>query len=232
MRTEYFINNNGVTIHCISKHFTPNSTPLIIVPGMGNSAEHIEEDLNNLLTYPHIIISLRGHGKSESPKQGYDFNAQVSDVQAIIQHFNLLQFYIFGISMGVAIAIQIAYNNPNKVKGLIMGDYPPFYPPLDQKWANQALKNLSDSALSEAAINGLVADCVEYKEVMPLLIEINCKTLLICGGQPDSMFPVKFVEKISEMLPQLKVNTLAQSGHWLFEPEPEPLINLITKFVE
>ncbi|MBK9460350.1 MAG: hypothetical protein IPN94_13210 [Sphingobacteriales bacterium] len=51
MRQDYFVDNNGVAIHFVVLHQpTTNNTqiPWIMIPGMGNSANEIIEDLRDL----------------------------------------------------------------------------------------------------------------------------------------------------------------------------------------
>ena len=73
MRQDYFVDNNGVAIHFVVLHQpTTNNTqiPWIMIPGMGNSANEIIEDLRDSFPVYQIHINLRGRGKSDSPDTG------------------------------------------------------------------------------------------------------------------------------------------------------------------
>ena len=82
---EGFADNKGVKIHYITVNANDSEIPLLMIPGMTNSADEIMEDLgNNNFGRYCIHISIRGRGKSNSPDSGYSFEEQVSDINAVV----------------------------------------------------------------------------------------------------------------------------------------------------
>lgn len=138
---EHSVNNQGVTIHCLEYYKSTNQTPIIIIPGATNSAEEIAQDLQGKLTHYHIIISLRGRGKSLAPESGYTLDDQASDVVAVAKYLQISECFLFGYSVGVPIAIKAATQLMPKVKGIILGDYAPIYPAFDKSWASKVKKD-------------------------------------------------------------------------------------------
>lgn len=234
--TEQFIDNQGVKIQClITANFNAtanNKPPLIMVPGMTNSANDLADDLKNQLQYPHLIVSIRGRGKSDSPNtDSYTFEHQVSDINAAITAFNISGCFIFGFSMGGAMAIRAAANIGNHAKGLIVGDYPPIYPPLSPEWAERVLAN-PNNQMPQHAVNGIVAQSgAEPIMLVPDLLALPCPILYLSGGKEGAMFPPDDGAYLKELLPTIQTATLPNSDHDLFNPDVLPLIQLITQFI-
>jgi len=71
--------------------------------------------------YKVIALDLPGHGNSSRPKdQKYDLQSLSKTLDIFIQKKKLKDFYLVGISMGGGIASCYAYDNPQKVKSLIL----------------------------------------------------------------------------------------------------------------
>lgn len=225
----FFVNNLGVKIHCVQVNPNLEQIPLIIIPGATNSLEEIEEDLKGALTDYHIIISLRGRGNSDSPENGYSIDNHAADVIAVIEHFNLNSFYLFGHSVGASVCIRVATLQGSKAKGLVLGDFPPFFPPFDKSWADHVLKN-PKVAISKTALYGLAKEG-RYVDLSNDFKHIFCPILLIRGGQKDSAFPEKQVPAFKAIAPTCIVQTLPESGHDIFRPNPTQLVKTLTTFM-
>jgi len=65
-----------------------------------------------------IMYDLRGHGKSEKVRTGFDIPSMVRDLEAVIRHFKLKTVSIAGHSYGGLVALDYALDNPGKVKRL------------------------------------------------------------------------------------------------------------------
>ena len=230
-KQEHFISNGNLKIHCIevNRPQNENCIPLIVIPGAINSAEHMEEGFAGKLSRHHIIVSLRGRGKSDSPKTGYKLGNHVSDVLAVIEELEIKSCYLFGFSIGSTVAIRVASKVNDKVKALIMGDYPPFFPPFDANWAASVRKH-EDRDISEIAIDGL-ANEGEYTEAAGDFEHIDAPVMLVRGGQKGSAFPADAIPFIKKLVPSIRVETLEESAHYIFEPNPEVLIALIEDFL-
>ncbi len=231
-RQEHFISNRDLKIHCIEVNSLQNkdNIPLIIIPGATNSAEQIEEALEGKLTCYHILVSLRGRGNSDSPKTGYTFDDHVSDVLAVIAELKINQCYLFGYSIGSSIGVRVTSTTKDKVKGLIMGDYPPYFPPFGKNWA-EMVRQHSDRAISEIAIDGLASE-TEYVEAAGDFEDISCPVMLVKGGKEGSLFPseaIPYLEKLVKS--ELRIEILEDNDHDIFGTKPEKLVTLIEDFL-
>ncbi len=229
MKKNHFIDNNGVTIHCIEHNSENGGIPILLIPGATNSAEELEEDLANSLLHYHIIVSLRGRGKSDSPQSGYLIDDHASDVIAVIEHFNIEGFYLFGHSVGASVCIRVAVSQPSKIKGLILGDFPPFFPPFDKSWADSVLRN-PKASISKTALYGLAKEG-RYIDLSKDFQHISCPIMLIRGGQKDSAFPEEQVAPFQKIAPTCQVETLPNSGHDIFKPNPIEFVEKVIAFI-
>ncbi|NGX34616.1 MAG: Lipase 3 [Candidatus Anoxychlamydiales bacterium] len=71
--------------------------------------------------YKIIAMDLPGHGNSSRPEnQKYNLQALAASLESFIEEKKLKDFHLVGTSMGGGIATIYAYNNPDKVKSLIL----------------------------------------------------------------------------------------------------------------
>jgi N-formylmaleamate deformylase len=69
-----------------------------------------------------VMIDARGHGLSDAPETGYDYEQQARDVQAVIEQLGLQPTIVMGHSMGAHTAAVLAARYPHLVKSLILED--------------------------------------------------------------------------------------------------------------
>ncbi len=146
--------------------------------------------------------------------------------QSILQ---LNNYYLFGFSLGVGMAIRAATLGGDKVLGLMLGDYPPKYPTYDKEWAARVKENSPE--LREVFVDGLSADS-GYEDLFPELKALSCPSMLFKGGQVGNLVPEEVVTKYKEMIPSGKVVILADSGHVIFRPDPKVLTDEMEKFIK
>ncbi|HRI29633.1 MAG TPA: alpha/beta hydrolase [Chitinophagales bacterium] len=225
---EHSVNNQGVTIHCLEYHKSTSQTPIVIVPGVTNSAEEIAQDLQRKLNHYHVIISLRGRGKSQAPEVGYSLEDQASDVVAVITHLQISECFLFGYSVGVPIAIKAATQLAPRVKAVILGDYAPFYPSFDKSWAARVKED--DPLISNKLLYGLVADS-KFTNLVPDLKSLDIPVLLLKAGQKNSAFPIEAIPKFKESIPKGVVDILSDRDHDIFSPSPNKLIERLNAFI-
>jgi 2-succinyl-6-hydroxy-2,4-cyclohexadiene-1-carboxylate synthase len=70
--------------------------------------------------YHLILFDLRGHGKSDKPRQGYHIDQMADDVVAVMEKLQIGQAHLIGSSMGAEISLSMAANYPKKVLSLVL----------------------------------------------------------------------------------------------------------------
>jgi len=117
------VKSNGLRIHY---HRTGGEKPvLILVHGFtdsglcwGRAALELENE------YDIIMLDARGHGLSDKPKHGYSRDDHAADVAGVIDSLDLDSVIVLGHSMGAMIALTLAANYPQLVRGVILEDPP------------------------------------------------------------------------------------------------------------
>ncbi len=226
---EHFIDNNGVTIHCLEYNETAPGTPLIIIPGMINSAEEVADSIANYLTRRTIIISLRGRGKSGSPMTGWKVEDQASDIAAVVKHFGFKEINLFGHSTGGSIAARALPMLSAKVSGFIIGDFPPYYPPYGKGWGDRILA-LTDRQISDTAVHGLVAEA-ERCDVSGYLKQVKSNLFAITGEPGESLLRAADIAKLKEMFPQIHVEVLEGCGHEFLSDDSRRSVEVIERML-
>ena len=90
--------------------------------------------------YDVIMPDARGHGRSETPEQGYDSLEQAADLAGIINALELNQPILLGHSMGAATALALAGRYPGLPRAILLEDPPPFWtdrPDRSAEWEAQ-----------------------------------------------------------------------------------------------
>ena len=80
--------------------------------------------------YDIILMDMRGHGKSDAPKDaGYTLVNMASELAACIQYLKLKKPILLGHSMGAFIILLLAGMYPEIPRAVILEDPPPFWKP-------------------------------------------------------------------------------------------------------
>ncbi len=95
--------------------------PLLLIHGLGSSTSgwgnQVPEFSKN---YRVITFDVRGHGHSDKPRGPYSITMFAEDTVALIDSLEISSAHVVGISMGGAIALQLAVDYPEKVKSLVV----------------------------------------------------------------------------------------------------------------
>jgi pimeloyl-ACP methyl ester carboxylesterase len=93
--------------------------PLLLVHGLGSSSQDWEYQVPALASrYRVIVPDMRGHGRSDKPRERYSIPGFAADVQALIEHLGLGPVHYVGLSMGGMIGFQLAVDQPALFKSL------------------------------------------------------------------------------------------------------------------
>jgi N-formylmaleamate deformylase len=77
--------------------------------------------------YDVIMVDARGHGKSDAPENGYDYETMATEVADLIEGLGLENPVVLGHSMGAMIALVLAALNPDLPRAIILEDPPAFW---------------------------------------------------------------------------------------------------------
>jgi len=112
------IQSNGISI---SYDECGSGEPLLLIMGLSAPGAAWELHANEYKKHFRcILLDNRGAGASDKPAGDYTTEQMASDAVNVMDSLGIERFHINGISMGGAIAQQIAIAHPSRVKGCII----------------------------------------------------------------------------------------------------------------
>jgi 3-oxoadipate enol-lactonase len=108
------------TISDIEIHYdsTGSGPAVLLIHGLGSSGRDWEYQLPALTGYRVIMPDLRGHGLSAKPKGRYTIAGFAADMAGLMRELGTGPAHIVGLSLGGAIAFQLAVDAPELVRSL------------------------------------------------------------------------------------------------------------------
>lgn len=96
-----------------------HGTALLLVHGLGSSTLDWEMQIPALSAHYRVIVpDVRGHGRSDKPRERYSIAGFSADLIALMEHLNLGPTHYVGLSMGGMIGFQLATDQPQLLKSL------------------------------------------------------------------------------------------------------------------
>ena len=242
--------------------------PAIVIPPAWIS--HIKLDWESPYTRPflerlashHSLIRYDKHGCGLSDRDRKDFTLEkeVRDLEAIINHLELLHFALFGYSQSGSVSIAYAAKYPERVSHLILyGTYargvdtrtPELSASLKSliraSWGLGS-KTLADRFVPEADKAGLeyfaryqreattgemaarLMDLTENLDVTDLLSTITTPTLVI-HRQEDEVVPVQFGRQLAASIPNAQLVLLEGIDHVPWLGDFEGILRTVAEFL-
>lgn len=131
-------------------------------------------------------------------------------------------------SLGVPIAISYAATNRDKVKGLILLDYPARYPERSEAWLERALPFAIQRGIPEHVVRGLQREA-EAVELWDELRALERSTLLVKGG----VSPAVSEEDLHRYrdTPHVRIEVFEDSGHEIHKPDYQRFLRTVKGFL-
>jgi N-formylmaleamate deformylase len=125
-----FISVQGVRLHYY-RTGSRDGVPMVLVHGVTDDglcwmpvAKALPPD------YDLFLMDMRGHGKSDAPKDGgYTLENMAAELAACIRSLQLKKPVVLGHSMGAFVALLLAAIYPDIPRAIILEDPPPFWKP-------------------------------------------------------------------------------------------------------
>ncbi|HZA91094.1 MAG TPA: alpha/beta hydrolase [Gemmatimonadales bacterium] len=98
--------------------------PVVLVHSLaGNSTQWTAQLQHLRISRRAVALDLRGHGKSEAPRNGdYSIAGMAGDIGSVVDSLGLDRFVLVGHSMGGGAALVYSGAHPERVAGLLLVD--------------------------------------------------------------------------------------------------------------
>ena len=231
-------------------------TPLMLVHGACENSSFWKAQLNELQKQNHLILlDLPGHGQSAKPGGEVSIPIYAEIVREAIQGMELDAPILGGHSMGGAIAMTLAAEEPKLLGGLILantgaklGVLPEILAGLETNFeetvreqvAPRELGNVHADHILEWISNEMVLTdpsvgledflaCNRF-DLRSKIKEIQVPSLIVSGDQ-DRLTPVKWGAYLNENIPDSWLAVIQSTGHLTMLERPDVFNRVLEEFL-
>jgi pimeloyl-ACP methyl ester carboxylesterase len=246
-REIYYAETNGAD---------PRKPVVILVHGAGSDHRCWPTEMRRVSGWRVLAVDLPGHGRSTGrPRQSVA--AYTQDLLAFLGELQIFRAVLVGHSLGAAVALQLAIEQPDLLAGLGLISASPHLtaPPtlidyfsnpltiplaiqLFQEWAfspQTAAPRMESSltSLRSARPAVLAGDWQAYAryDLAGDLGQVNAPAWVATGGD-DRLTPLPGAHFLSAGLPNARVQVIPCAGHMLLAEQPVPVANGLRKFLD
>lgn len=160
-----FIKANGLRLHCLTWG-DPDATPILLLHPTGFLAR-TWQPVAELLAARYRVFApdARGHGDSDKPESGYDWQNIVDDLTCLLDQLGLRDIPVVGHSMGGGVAAFIAANHPDRFSRLVLIE--PIIFPADYFGERDGSNPMSDAARKRRMVWDSVDQIIESYRTRP-----------------------------------------------------------------
>ncbi len=252
---------NGVTLRYVEQGPVEMS-PVILLHGYTDSLLSFEPVLAHLpSSIRAIALSLRGHGSSDKPANGYDPRDLAADLAEFMRLRRIRSAIVAGHSMGSAVAQCFALDHPEKTRGLaLIGTFMTLRGNAELSEMSDQLSNMEDpidldfvrafqvSTLAQPVPAEFFATVVAesarlparvWRAVLRRLLQFDLSQDLdligvptvIFWGERDSLSSYEEQQELEAAIPGAELRVYAGAGHALHWEEPRRFAEDLANFV-
>ncbi|OPZ76869.1 MAG: 2-hydroxy-6-oxo-6-(2'-aminophenyl)hexa-2,4-dienoic acid hydrolase [Alphaproteobacteria bacterium ADurb.Bin438] len=210
----------------ISENTTEKKIRLIWLHGWGLDHKSLVPIASYFGEFENILVDFKGFGASKEPETEYGVPDYANDVLKLISSFNDdMDTFLIGHSFGGRVAIEIAANHKDKVKGIILVASAGLMKKRSFLFKIKAKVIRAISKIFPNKFNLGSADYQKTKGVMrktfvkvinhnqeEMAKQIDCKTLLIYG-EDDTETPKEFGERFNKLIKNSRLFIIKKQGH-------------------
>lgn len=95
--------------------------PLVLIHGLGGAQDNWQLQVPAFAPFYRVItLDLRGHGQSPKPRGPYRMSQLAADVAMLLMRLKARPAHVIGLSLGGAVALQLAIDEPDLVASLVL----------------------------------------------------------------------------------------------------------------
>lgn len=223
---------NGVSIYY---EVTGKGHPLVFIHGGGleSGSWHYQAAYFSK-RYQVIAYDIRGHGKSEVQEESYSIVDCVEDLRQLLDHLEVQQACLAGLSMGGNIALSYTLDYPDRVNALILtGSNAGLMLESVVNFGKVTLDKLRNSQETDIAIRYMraIEANVTRPDLTDRLSEITKPVLIIVGDQ-DKATPPHLSERMHRRIADSQMVVIPNCGHKCHEEQPDTFNSILSDFLQ
>lgn len=228
----FYVQNGSVSLHVLETGEAGQGGPsLLIVGGIWESAERAIPLLTALSGHA-VAFSFRGRGNSSTPEAGYGLNDHLSDIETVVKHCGLDDYWVLGFSRGGGYTLAWGLENQQHMRGLIVVDQPPVHEALSSQkvkfWKNLVYQEVPVTEYMRIrAFEGLGKEAKEIS-FLSRLPELNIPVTVFVGRNNNSRIKSDLTDSMLDeyikLIPSCKIVVFHHSGHMIPDEEREKYI--------
>jgi 3-oxoadipate enol-lactonase len=232
--------------------------PLLLIHGLLSDLTCWRYQVDSLTRHYRIImVDLKGFGKSTKPRNEYRVHSHADDLFKLLQHLNITQTHVCGLSMGGMVAEVLAIKFPQVVKGLVLADSAAMIADYavsdrltlisdhDMNWfadwgTKKILRLASDEARNHVREMIRRVDRSDYRLAIISTAGFNIANdlkkiqspVLIIQGEKDETVPMWHAEQLKSWIPQAKFVVMKGASHMTPVDNPAEFNMLVLDFLK
>ena len=234
---------DGTTLSLIDVSPERPENTLVFIHGFGGNASQWQYQVEAFAERNRVLVpDLRGHGRSERPRRGYEMARLVADVEAILEARRVVApIVIVGHSFGGAIATEFALAQPAKVSRLVLIASADEY---DLVWPYKLMARLPPPVLAgfQPLFDGFVdASLLSLQRMFHSTVDrwqgadkfprLEMPVLII-RGERDRVFPQAAFARVAGLIEDADDVNVGASAHMVMIERRDAVNRAIDRFVE
>lgn len=256
-----FTIRNSLTTHYLLEG-DQQGIPLVFINALGTDLR-IWNGVVRQLKGRHLIIRFdkRGHGLSDCPPAPYSIRNFSDDLLGLLDHLEVSQAVIVGISVGGMIALDFAACWPERVQSLILCDTAPKIGTAElwneridtlrahgmqsmadailSRWFATSFKGQSLASyrgyynmLTRTPVEGYTGTCEAIRDAdLTERMGTISARSLVLCGAEDVSTPPDVASKLIELMPDAKFQEVPGAGHLICIEQPDAVAERIERFL-
>ena len=208
---------------------------VVLLPGLTQTRKVWESAAKALAQAGRYVISLdlRGHGRSESPKDcNYSLEAFMGDLVAVLSQLESRPVVV-GSNFGGWIGLAALGNASAPIAtGLVLTNPPPEFQSLNNK---SIAKTVSERASNDDFDQSLFAGGFDFIELQnklePAAKNLKLPTLLV-RGIDSQISSSDATQRFAELIPHAEVSEIEGAGHYVAFDKGDEFSALVLEFLE
>jgi 3-oxoadipate enol-lactonase len=253
---------SGVLHYRVSE-LVPARKTLVFINSLGSDFRIWDDVVAGLGERYNIVLHDKaGHGLSSQRAGASTIVAFAEDLEALLEHWNLAQVYLCGISVGGLIAQSLYHKRPDLVRGMILsntglkigtaetwgqriaaiqaGGVASISDSILERWFAPQFRSgkpvelaLFKNMLERTPLSGYLACCEAIRDAYFTVQALQIKVPVLCiACEHDGSTPPALVESMAAHIPKARYELISGAAHLPCIECPEIYTTLVSNFID